>query len=59
MLHHISTSVFVEGIALLTAIYYIAVVALYYPKEIKNRFKRPKARSNLVSTQLFDHSDKD
>ncbi len=36
MLQTISTKTFIEGITLLTAIYYTVVAALYYPKEIKN-----------------------
>ena len=40
MLQPISTKAFIEGIIILTAIYYALVAALCYPKEIRNRIRK-------------------
>jgi len=47
MLQHISTKIFIEGIVLFVAIYYVMVAVMYYPKDIKKwlhriRFKNGK-----------------
>jgi len=44
MLRQISTEAFIEGIILLAAIYYTAVAAIYYSKDIGNWLRRKKGK---------------
>lgn len=56
MLQHISTATFIEGLVLITVIYYAIVAGIFYAKKIANRLQRRIKDGDdiLEDDQLFE-----